>query len=110
MTKRDEEPSDEPATKRRKQEKEDATIETIFRNTSLPEEIKFPAIPASECKITCYNVSGLNASLKKGFKRYINAENADIICLQETKFNNDPAVPLLDKNTYPHQSVYFTWN
>lgn len=35
-------------------------------------------------KIVTWNVNGLRAVLGKGFTEFVIAENADIICLQET--------------------------
>jgi len=39
----------------------------------------------AKIKILSWNVNGLRAVLKKGFIDYIRQENADIVCLQETK-------------------------
>lgn len=36
-------------------------------------------------KIVSWNVNGIRAALKKGFVDYVNQEDPDIICLQETK-------------------------
>lgn len=36
-------------------------------------------------KIISYNVNGIRAALKKGFADWLKQENADIICIQETK-------------------------
>ncbi len=36
-------------------------------------------------KLLSWNINGLRAALKKGFLEFINNENPDIICLQETK-------------------------
>jgi len=36
-------------------------------------------------KIVSWNVAGLRACLKKGFKEFLEKENADIYCLQEVK-------------------------
>ncbi len=36
-------------------------------------------------KILTYNINGIRAGLKKGFDTWLNATQADIICLQETK-------------------------
>lgn len=40
-------------------------------------------------KIISYNVNGIRAALKKGFADWLQEENPDIICLQETKANED---------------------
>lgn len=40
-------------------------------------------------KIYSWNVNGLRAILKKGFKEWIEAESPDILCIQETKLQED---------------------
>ncbi|KAF9109936.1 hypothetical protein BGX27_006972 [Mortierella sp. AM989] len=70
-------------------------------NTTMPNPLVLPKTPEGCVKIASWNVSGLNASLKKGFKTYINAENADVICLQEHKVNQ-PLMNLVDPKTYPY--------
>jgi len=45
-----------------------------------------PIDTEKEMKIVSYNVGSLNASLKKGFKNYLEAENPDIICIQVSNF------------------------
>ncbi|RKO95929.1 exodeoxyribonuclease III xth, partial [Caulochytrium protostelioides] len=59
-------------------------------------------------KVVSWNVASLNASFKKGLMRYLTAEMADIVCLQETKLRADPA-PDSDLGTalgahWPHQA------
>ena len=39
----------------------------------------------SDMKIISWNVNGIRAVLKKGFLDFIEQQNPDIICLQETK-------------------------
>ncbi|MFT4311893.1 MAG: exodeoxyribonuclease III [Candidatus Woesearchaeota archaeon] len=51
-------------------------------------------------KLISWNVNGIRAVLKKGFLDYIKSEQADIICLQETKAHPDQVDLLLDE--YPH--------
>ncbi|KAG0040522.1 hypothetical protein BGZ82_001848 [Podila clonocystis] len=72
-------------------------------NTVMPNPLVLPSTPEGCVKIASWNVSGLNASLKKGFKTYINAENADFICIQEHKVNQ-PLMNLVDPKVYP-----FSW-
>lgn len=36
-------------------------------------------------KIISYNINGIRAAIKKGFLNWLNQENPDIVCLQETK-------------------------
>ncbi len=40
-------------------------------------------------KIYCWNVNGIRAIQKKGFLKWINQEQPDILCLQETKAQKD---------------------
>ena len=47
-------------------------------------------------KLVSWNVNGLRACLGKGFLDYCAQENADIICLQETKLQPEQAVFELD--------------
>ncbi|KAF9157775.1 hypothetical protein DFQ27_001660 [Actinomortierella ambigua] len=72
-------------------------------NTAMPDKLSYPAAPEGCIKIASWNVSGLNASLKKGFKTYIKAEDADVICIQEHKVNQ-PLLNLVDPKVYP-----FSW-
>ncbi len=39
----------------------------------------------SDIKIISWNINGIRAVYKKGFERFFEKENADIVCLQETK-------------------------
>lgn len=43
-------------------------------------------------KLVSWNVNGLRACLGKGFLDYCTQENADVICLQETKLQPEQAV------------------
>lgn len=40
-------------------------------------------------KIISWNVNGIRACLNKGFKEFINENDPDIVCIQETKANED---------------------
>jgi exodeoxyribonuclease-3 len=42
-------------------------------------------------KIITWNVNGIRACLGKGFLEYVQSENADIICIQETKMQEGQA-------------------
>ncbi|KPV75916.1 uncharacterized protein RHOBADRAFT_2047, partial [Rhodotorula graminis WP1] len=71
-------------------------------NKTVPDVVEpFPR-PAAGCiRISAWNVAGLRASEKKGFSRYVEAEDADVLIVTETK---TPAIPLaaLD-DRYPHR-------
>ncbi|KAJ7063449.1 Endonuclease/exonuclease/phosphatase [Mycena amicta] len=66
-------------------------------NKTLPDNIQFPGVSNTlsdrlpgTLRLATWNVCGLAASQKKGFKRYIEAEDPDILVLTETKVNNEP--------------------
>ena len=40
-------------------------------------------------KIISYNVNGIRAAMRKGFLEWLQAANPDVICIQETKANED---------------------
>jgi len=60
-------------------------------------------------KIITWNVNGVRAVAKKGFINQVNTWNADIICLQETKAQDDEVHGALSDikgyNVYPHSAV-----
>tara|TARA_Y100000310_G_scaffold171786_1_gene171943 strand:+ start:220 stop:981 length:762 start_codon:yes stop_codon:yes gene_type:complete len=47
-------------------------------------------------KIVSWNVNGIRAVMKKGFHKFIEKENPDIICIQETKAHPDQVDKLLE--------------
>ena len=47
-------------------------------------------------KLLSWNVNGIRASLKKGFLDFVEKENPDILCLQETKAHPDQVDEILD--------------
>jgi exodeoxyribonuclease-3 len=44
---------------------------------------------STRMKLISWNVNGIRAVLKRGFRDFLAAENADIVCLQETKAHPD---------------------
>ncbi|HXR82280.1 MAG TPA: exodeoxyribonuclease III [Saprospiraceae bacterium] len=60
-------------------------------------------------KIITWNVNGVRAVAKKGFINQVNTWNADIICLQETKAQDDEVhgalADIKGYNVYPHSAV-----
>lgn len=46
-------------------------------------------------KIISYNVNGIRAAVNKGFVDWLHQSNADVVCIQETKAQNEQ-LPLLD--------------
>ena len=54
-------------------------------------------------KILSYNVNGLRAVIGKGFNEWLEAENPDIICLQETKIQGGQVdTSVYEKMGYKH--------
>lgn len=47
-------------------------------------------------KIISYNVNGIRAAINKGFLEWLQATNADIVCLQEIKATPDQVANLID--------------
>ena len=75
--------------------------EGLPKNTSMPDKLEFTR-PADGCvRITAWNITSLKSSEPKGLFRYIDAEDADIVVLSETKVNDVPQHPKL--SAYPHQ-------
>ncbi|KAF9469198.1 Endonuclease/exonuclease/phosphatase [Collybia nuda] len=70
-------------------------------NTVVPAHIEFPVKSPGTLRLSTWNVCGLAASQKKGFKYYIEAEDPDILVLTETKVNNEPVDPVI-KERFPH--------
>ncbi|KAF7363609.1 DNA-(apurinic or apyrimidinic site) lyase [Mycena sanguinolenta] len=80
-------------------------INTQPTNKVLPVNIVFPERIPGTLRLATWNVCGLAASQKKGFKYYVEAEDPDILVLTETKVNNEP-VDLALKARYP----YWYWS
>jgi exodeoxyribonuclease III len=52
-------------------------------------DFSVPKIEDGHIKIASWNVAGFKAVLGKGFAEYVSAESPDIICLQETKIEEE---------------------
>lgn len=99
-----------PTTKKVKQDKEQTgTISTTeVKADGDKKEIKLVTTSGdtSNLKITSWNVNGIRANLKKDGLKWMMADQADVICLQETKCSdNDMPAELKDLDGY---HVY--WN
>ncbi|GAA5848667.1 hypothetical protein JCM8547_004590 [Rhodosporidiobolus lusitaniae] len=79
---------DKPKKKRAKKAKDpvvplDPNLPT---NLTVPDPLEPFARPAEGAvRVSAFNVAGLRASEKKGFSRYVEAEDADILIVTETK-------------------------
>lgn len=58
-------------------------------------------------KIVSYNVNGIRAAIRKGLTEWIRANNADIICLQETKAQPEQ-IPVFDLEEMGYISYWFS--
>jgi exodeoxyribonuclease-3 len=58
-------------------------------------------------KIFCWNVNGIRAIEKKGFRDWIKKANPDILCLQETKAQEEQLEDSL-KKINPYSSYFFS--
>ncbi|KAH9934711.1 Endonuclease/exonuclease/phosphatase [Fomitopsis serialis] len=86
-------------------------------NRVMPVQVSFPPREEGRVRIATWNICGLAAAQKKGFKYYVEAEDPDILILTETKVNNEPVDPALtsrfpyrywsiaDKKTYSGTAI-----
>lgn len=57
-------------------------------------------------RIISWNVNGIRAAIRNGFKDWLESEFADIICLQEVKANRDQFIDSFGSISSRH----ITWN
>ncbi|KAG8907393.1 hypothetical protein FRB99_004418 [Tulasnella sp. 403] len=74
-------------------------------NATIPTNLSLPSPTPGTVKISSWNVAGLRAAQKKGFKIYVEAEKPDILVLTETKMNERPVDLYIDS-----QFKYRYWN
>ncbi|GAA97949.1 hypothetical protein E5Q_04629 [Mixia osmundae IAM 14324] len=62
-------------------------------NKTIPAGLSFetPARQPDAVRLTAVNLSGMAASLKKGMWTYLEAEDADVVIMTETKIASEPA-------------------
>jgi len=58
-----------------------------------------------ELKIISWNVNGFRAVIQKGFFDFVKEETPDILCIQETKAQNEQIDTTHIKDLYPHQFI-----
>jgi len=58
-------------------------------------------------KIISYNVNGIRAAVGKGFLEWLQAENPDVLCLQETKAQPEQ-IPILELESLGYRSYWFS--
>ena len=57
-------------------------------------------------KIVCWNVNGVRAAVKKGMLEFLERENPDIFCIQETKAKPEQ----LSEEVLDPPGYYGIWN
>ncbi|KIY67550.1 hypothetical protein CYLTODRAFT_396889 [Cylindrobasidium torrendii FP15055 ss-10] len=92
----------EEAPKRQKKQADVVGDNGQPTNKVLPVNIEFSPKAEGTTRISAWNVCGLAASQKKGFKYYVEAEDPDVLVLSETKVNNEPVDPALSSR-FPHR-------
>ncbi|KAG2191689.1 hypothetical protein INT46_005390 [Mucor plumbeus] len=75
---------------------------SLPNNMAFPTQFDIPSKPENSIKIVSYNVAGLAACIKKGFNTYVDAEDADILCIQEHK-QNAPLSTAVNDKVYKHR-------
>jgi AP endonuclease-1 len=65
-------------------------------NRTFPPSLSFPAKPEGHLRLATWNICGIKSCDKKGLKFYLEAEDADIVVLTETKCTEDPKVAYID--------------
>lgn len=74
---------------KRSKNSSDETSDSAKLKSSFPNEIPLYSSFENGLKIVSWNTASLTASIKKGLWRYLDAENADIVLLQEIKNADD---------------------
>ncbi|KAF8511944.1 Endonuclease/exonuclease/phosphatase [Hysterangium stoloniferum] len=93
-----------PVKKKTKRAKKDNVDNGQPTNLVIPVSISFPPKTDGVLRMSSWNVSGLMASMKKGFETYVKAEDADILVLTETKVNDKP------NSFFPSMYPYQYWS
>lgn len=91
----------------KKQKIEEAVKVDSANPAAAPVETDFtkPEKKPGQLKIISWNVAGFQAVLKKGFKAYVDKEDPDILCLQETKVGENEGVTECLSDKY-HKAFY----
>ncbi len=58
-------------------------------------------------KIVSYNVNGIRAAVKKNFLEWLEQSNADVVCIQETKAQEDQ-IPVMDFAALGYETYSFS--
>lgn len=69
-----------------------------------PEEIPTTVITPGHVKLVSWNICSFKSCLNKGLRDYVKAEQADILCLQETKLGAFDQLPELEGYDYKYKA------
>ncbi len=58
-------------------------------------------------KIISYNVNGIRAAIRKGFLEWLEAVDADVVCLQETKAQEEQ-IPVFDIESLGYRTFWYS--
>jgi len=72
---------------------------------TMPTSYDYPQAEGSLLKIVSYNLDGFKSACDNKMGAYCAAENADVVCFQETKMNT---TPIFMNMVYPHQYWSFS--
>lgn len=64
------------------------------------------SVPANSIKLVSWNVNGIRASMDKGFRAFVESEQPDMLCLQETKAQPEQ----VDLGWADELGYHQTWN
>ncbi|KAN0004553.1 hypothetical protein ACTFIZ_010705 [Dictyostelium cf. discoideum] len=86
----DEEEKDEEKEDEEEEEEEKETKKTKATTSSVSiatDNFDEPKVEENQMKVISWNVAGFKSVLSKGFTEYVEKENPDVLCLQETKIS-----------------------
>jgi len=89
-----------PEKKKRKADEEPEGHSQKKKKEDEAEDFTQPTLGSDEIKIITWNVAGFSAVQKKGFTKYLDSENPDILCLNETKIKSVPSDKFPGYHTY----------
>ena len=76
---------DENKKKSSKKEPVKPLDETQPVNKQIPDELNFDKPSDNNIRLATWNIASYNASIKKGFHKYVQSDPLDLIVLTETK-------------------------
>ncbi|KAM9982139.1 hypothetical protein ACTFIY_004440 [Dictyostelium cf. discoideum] len=84
---KDEDEEEEKEEEKEEKETKKTTTTTTSSVSIATDNFDEPKVEENQMKIISWNVAGFKSVLSKGFTEYVEKENPDVLCLQETKIN-----------------------